>query len=103
MIDREFYREMTKNHLGKELSNILDNYMQVYDEYYETNSRDSVFLKDLTDALLGISAVLEVYVRDKYIHPNYAIEKLEHSKSYISATIDFYKNKTEYKEKENGE
>lgn len=77
-IDKNFEREMTKNKLNKELNNILNNYMSVYDEYYETGSRDSAFLKDLVDSLLGISAVLEVYVRDGHIHPNYVEEKLEY-------------------------
>ena len=31
---------------------------------------------DKADAIIGISACLEVYTRDKYIHPSYALEKL---------------------------
>lgn len=95
-MDRDFYRNMTEKHLEKELNNIKENYMKIYDEYYETSSRDSAFLKDLADALLGISAVFEVYVRDKYIHSNYAVEKLEFSESYIKSAINFYKSKEEY-------
>lgn len=102
-IDKNFAREMTKNKLSNELDNILNNYMQVYDEYYKIGSRDSAFLKDLVDSLLGISAVLEVYVRDKYIHPNYAVEKLEFSDSYIKSVIDFYKSKEEYEGGEESE
>ena len=101
MKNKDFAREMTKNKLENELNNILNNYMSVYDEYYETGSRDSAFLKDLVDSLLGISAVLEVYVRDKHIHPNYAIEKLNFSDSYIRSVINFYKSKEEYVEAEN--
>jgi len=101
MIDKNFAREMTKNKLEKELNNILNSYMKIYDEYYETGSRDSAFLKDLVDSLLGISAVLEVYVRDGHIHPNYAIEKLNFSDSYIKSVISFYKSKEEYVEVEN--
>ena len=59
------------------------------------------FLKDLVDSLLGISAVLEVYVRDKHIHPNYAVEKLNFSDSYIRSVINFYKSKKEYVEEKN--
>lgn len=69
--------------------------MCVWDEYYETSSRDSAFLKDLVDSLIGISSVLEVYVRDKYIHPDYALEKLKSSKSYIDAAIRYYEIKSE--------
>lgn len=92
-MNKDFYREMTKKSLSNELNKILDNYMTIYDEYYETGSRDSAFLKDLVDSLQGISAVLEVYTRDKGIHPNYVLEKLKHSQSYINATIEYFGNK----------
>lgn len=97
----EFAKQMTYNSLDNELDKILANYMIIYDEYHNSNrSNDSAFLHDLVDSLQGISAVLEVYVRDRYIHPNYAIEKLENSRSYINACIDFYKSKDEYVNKE---
>ena len=86
-------RDMTEMSLIQELGKIHNNYMSIYDEYYETGSRDSAFLKDLTDSLIGISSVLEVYVRDKQIHPNYALEKLKSSKSYIDAAIRYYELK----------
>lgn len=94
-MDRDFYRAMTKNSLERELNIILASYMKIYDEYYETNSRDSAFLKDLTDSLIGISATLEVYARDGEIHPNYALEKLKSSRSYIDSAIKFYEYKLE--------
>ena len=89
------FREMTKNSLSRELNKILNYYMAIYDEYYSTYSRDSAFLKDLVDSLQGISAVLEVYVEHNGIHSNYAIEKLENSKSYINSCISYYKEKGE--------
>lgn len=93
-IDRDFCREMTELGLSKELNKIKNNYMKIYDEYYSDNStRDSAFLKDLVDSLNGISAVLEVYVEHKGIHPNYALEKLKISKSYIDSAIRYYENK----------
>ena len=94
-MDREFYREMTEKSLSRELNKILYYYMSIYDEYYSTGSRDSAFLKDLVDSLKGISAVLEVYVEHKEIHPDYAIEKLNFSKSLIEATIRYYESKEE--------
>lgn len=92
-MNKDIYRMMTMNTLEKELNKILINYMKVYDEYYETNSRDSAFLKDLVDSLQGISAVLEVYTRDNKIHPGYALEKLKWSKSYIESAINFYEER----------
>lgn len=86
-------RAMTEESLLRELVKIETNYMKIYDEYYSTGSRDSAFLKDLVDSLMGISAVLEVYVEHKGIHPNYAIEKLNNSQSYIKATIKYFESK----------
>ncbi len=91
-MDRDFCRDMTIASLERELNNLKTNYMRVYDEYYETCSRHSAFLKDLVDSIIGISAVLEVYARDKNIHPSYALEKLNNSKSYIEANIRFFEN-----------
>lgn len=87
------YRDITKLSLQRELNKILNYYMVIYDEYYSTRSRDSAFLKDLVDSLIGISAVLEVYVEHKEIHPNYALEKLNFSKSFIDACIRYYEGK----------
>ena len=97
-LDKDFRREMTKNSLEKDLNKILNYYMKIYDEYYETGSRDSAFLKDLVDSLIGISAVLEVYVRNKGIHPSYALEKLNSSKSYIDSCIKYFESKENKKD-----
>ncbi len=93
MMNREEMRNLTKDHLISELMKLVNNYMAIYDEYYTTGSRDSAFLKDLVDSIIGISAVLEVYVEQKGIHPGYALEKLNFSKSYIEATIRYFENK----------
>ena len=92
-IMRETLRNISRLSLRRELDKIENYYMNVYDEYYSKGTSDSAFLKDLVDSLLGISAVLEVYVEHKGIHPNYAIEKLKFSKSYIDATISYFENK----------
>lgn len=86
-------RTMTEQGLTRELNNIKDCYMKVWDEYYETGSRESAFLKDLVDSLIGISAILEVYTRDGRIYPDYALEKLNNSKSYIESNIAFFEKK----------
>ena len=91
--ERKFYREMTANSLANELTKILKYYMAVYDEYYSTGSRDSAFLKDLVDGIKGISACLEVYVEHKGINPDYAIQKLKISKSYIESCISYFESK----------
>ena len=86
-------RSMTEQGLVRELNNIKDCYMKVWDEYYETGSRESAFLKDLVDALMGISAILEVYTRDGRIYPDYALEKLNNSRSFIDENIAFFEKK----------
>lgn len=98
-MDRDFCRDLTQASLKRELDNLATNYMKIYDEYYEISSRHSAFLKDLTDSILGISAVLEVYARDKEIHPSYALEKLNNSKSYIEANIKFFESLLEEENK----
>lgn len=94
-MDNYDVRGITERNIKRELNNLANNYMKIYDEYYETGSRDSSFLKDLTDSILGISAILEVYARDKEIYPDYAIEKLEFSKRLINGVINYYSAKKE--------
>lgn len=94
-MDNDYCREMTRRSLERELNKILVNYMTIYDEYYSTGSRDSAFLKDLVDSLIGISAVLEVYVGQKEINSNYALEKLKFSQSYINSVIKYFEGKEE--------
>lgn len=93
MEDKEYYREITARSLDMELAKIASYYMNIYDEYYTTGSRDSAFLKDLVDAIKGISACLEVYVEQKGINANYALQKLNWSKSHIEACIRYYESK----------
>lgn len=84
-------REVTERELRKELEYVAEGYMNVYDEYEKTMSRDSAFLKDATDAILGISSCLYVYNRDKKISPKYAVEKLKMSKMLIESALNYYK------------
>lgn len=72
------------------LNSLVDNYMKIYDEYYAESTRESAFLKDLTDSILPISEVLEVYVRGKYINPEYAVRKLITAKNIIDNAIEHY-------------
>lgn len=99
-MDREFLRGMTRQNLKNELFKIEENYMKVYDRYYSNEqSRDDAFLKDLVDLIQGVSAVLEVYVRNGFeIHPNYALEKLNWSKSFLESNIRYFEAKMEREE-----
>ena len=89
MTTEEMCRKSTESHLRRELENVVNGYMYVYNEYYKTFSRDSAFLKDATDAIIGIASVLEVYSRDGSIHPKYAVEKLSMSKRMIESALDY--------------
>lgn len=99
---RNEQRMHTEINLERELNKIRNNYMKIWDEYYETGSRHSAFLKDLVDALIGISAVLEVYTEDRKIYPDYALEKLNASKSYIDENIAFFEKIAKGEIKEEG-
>ncbi len=97
-MNRDNARQITKINLIHEMNNLVNNYMQIYDEYYETGSRDSAFIKDLTDSIIGISGILEVYARDKQIFSGYALEKLNWSKSYIEAAIRYFEKRGDVNE-----
>ena len=89
----EELKNMTMSSLNKSLRNIYNSYDKIYDMYYSENcDRDVYFIHDLVDALKGIEAVLEVYTRDNYIHPSYALEKLKNGKSYFDCIIEFYES-----------
>lgn len=89
-------RNMTAHALHLELRNIYENYMTIYDMYYnDSNNRDTVFIKELIDSIAGISAVLDVYSRERVIHPDYVLEKLKRSKNIIETTINYFERKGE--------
>lgn len=94
-LPKDDIRNITMLNMKLELDKLVNSYMNIYDEYYSDGSRNSAFLKDLADAILGISAVLEVYARDKKIYARYALEKLNFSKSYIDSCISYFENKLE--------
>lgn len=98
--DKEL-KELTMESLTRSLKNIYNCYSIIYDIYHTDNAdRDAVFIHDLVDSIKGIEAVLEVYTRDKYIHPSYACEKLHYSYSNIKHVHDYFENKLK-KENEN--
>lgn len=89
-------RNMTAHSLQFELRNIYENYMTIYDMYYnDSNNRDTVFIKELIDSIVSISAVLEVYSRERIIHPDYVLEKLKRSRNIIETTINYFERKGE--------
>ena len=92
-MDNKKARALTEYSMKKSLANLTENYLKVWDEYYVSGTRDSAFLKDLVDAIQGIDAILEVYTREKYIDPDYALSELEYAKGIIESTIKFYEGK----------
>ena len=91
--DKEL-KDITMTSLTRSVTNIYNCYEKIYDMYHSKNcDRDAVFIHDLVDAIQGIEAVLEVYTRDKYIHPSYACEKLKYSYNNIKYIHDYFENK----------
>ena len=89
-------RNMTAHSLHLELRNIHESYMTIYDMYYnDSNNRDTVFIKELIDSIVSISAILEVYARERVIHPDYVLEKLKRSRNIINAAMDYFERKGE--------
>ena len=97
----EKLKNLTMESLTRSLTNIYRCYSIIYDIYNTDNAdRDAVFIHDLVDAIKGIEAVLEVYTRDKYIHPSYACEKLKYSYNNIKYIYEYFESKLK-KENEN--
>ena len=97
----EELKYMTMDYLTRSLKNIYNSYEKIYDMYHSKNcDRDAVFIHDVVDAIKGIEAVLEVYTRDKHIHPGYVCEKLHYSYSNIKYIYEYFENKLN-KENEN--
>ena len=87
-------KELTMESLNKSLANIYNCYSIIYDMYNQENAdRDAAFIHDAVDAIKGIEAILEVYTRDKYIHPGYACEKLKYSYNNIKYIYEYFENK----------
>ena len=101
MTDKEL-KALTMSSLNKSLDTIYTCYSKIYDMYHSDGyvDRDVYFIHDLVDSIKGIEAVLEVYTRDKHIHPSYACEKLHYSYSNIKHVHDYFENKLK-KENEN--
>lgn len=90
MEDEKLFRILTETNLTVALDRIHENYMKIYDEYNDTMSRDSAFLKDAVDSMLGVDALTYVYTRDKKLHPSYAIEKLNLSINKLEGAKRYY-------------
>ena len=94
MTDNEA-RHLTYLSLKNDLINFLDNYMIIYDRFYDKetgkNEREEMYrIKELADGLIGIFAIFDVYAKDKYIHPDYALEKINKTKSYVDSFKTYY-------------
>ncbi len=95
MNDYEYCKTLTLNKLKRAFAEIMSDYSAIYDEYHNNNESDTdiYFLHDLVDAIKSINIVLYVYNRDKYIHPGYALEKLNNGKSIFEITMKYYEDK----------
>lgn len=102
MLNNDEIKQMTMNSLRKTFAEIESDYSDIYDEYHNNPNadRDIYFLHDLVDAIKSINTVLYVYNRDKYIHPGYALEKLNYGKSIFDMTMRYYEDKLKEKENE---
>ena len=95
MTNNEYCKKLTLDSLQHSFDEIMSDYSDIYDEYHNNSEadRDIYFLHDLVDAIKSINTVLYVYNRDKYIHPRYALEKLNYGRALFDSTMRYYENK----------
>ena len=96
LLNHDYCKKLTMLEMDKNYEALRNGYIYIYDIAYSAgdHQRDALFLKELADAMIGISAVIEVAARQNMdIHPNYVREKLIHSKRLIDATLDYYNTK----------
>lgn len=86
------YKEMATSQLRSELQTIEQSYSKLYDMAEDHENRDAVFIKELTDLIIPISAVLEVFSRDEQIHPGYALEKLKRVNYLLTQHIEYWES-----------
>jgi hypothetical protein len=56
-------------------------------------NRDAVFLKELAYVIEACEIPIEVFSRDKHIHPGYVLEKLKKGKQCLDTAIDYFEGK----------
>lgn len=89
------FKEMAHNSLKDITTRIHISYLAVYDMAEDPENTDAKFIKEIANLLLPISAVMEVYTRDQYIEPAYALEKLKHAQMLLNHHIRYWEKKAE--------
>ena len=89
------YKKMAMDSLESTLMTIAQSYEKVYDMAKDTENSDAEWVMDLTNILINVSAVLEVYTRDDYIHPSYALEKIRKIQGRCDQHIRYWERNME--------
>lgn len=92
-LSKKEFKQMSMNNVINRCEKLLSSYSYIYDDYENTNSRDSAFLIDVVRIIDTLIIPLEVYARDKSIHPGYALEKLEHAQRVLNSICKYYESK----------
>lgn len=83
------YLEIEKAILNDRIKKIKKNYEIIR----QKDDEEAKLILDTVEATRGIEAILEVYARDGYIHPGYAVEKLDHSIDRLQWLKNYYEEK----------
>lgn len=77
------------------LKNKLDTIYDGYDKLYNMSDRDAEMIKELTNITIQLAALIEVITRDDYIHPGYALEKINIMDYQTQWVKNYFKGKLE--------
>lgn len=59
------------------------------------DNRDAVFIYEFLNAMENLDAIATTFARNKKVHPDYAIEKLDKANRYIQSALEYFKHMKE--------
>lgn len=90
-------RLWAKNDLYMTCEDILHDFPIVYELYDRSQgeNRDALFVKELFDIMLPMSAIIKVFARDKTIEPYYVLEKISMIENNMHSQRAFWEQRLE--------
>lgn len=99
-ISKDEIFNMQMSSFNNTLKNISEDYSYLVGQriYLDNMPRDEYMIYDMMDMILSLEAMLHDI---RNINADYMVEKLERMKSYVSTTLEYFKQVSESIKKEN--